>query len=201
MFRKVLVAAAATLVIGSAVLVSTDDASARPYGGGFRSALSGGGMRAGGTHVSPPVFRPSLTPKFAPKLAGAIKPGKIKPWPGAGKVKWPPHWPKHPKWPHWPKHPKYPCWKFPHHCHGPIFGGGAVITVAESAPVITGPAYAAAAPVAAAPAASATPVAAKSGPVCHECGGWTEDGGFMTYRKVVNEQTGQPELKCVKVFE
>jgi hypothetical protein len=43
--------------------------------------------------------------------------------------------------------------------------------------------------------------AAKSAPVCYSCGGWTEDGGYMTYRKVINEQTGQPELKCVKVMD
>jgi hypothetical protein len=64
-----------------------------------------------------------------------------------------------------------------------------------AAPVYRAPAYSA-------PAYSA-PVsyAAKSAPVCYSCGGWTEDGGYMTYRKVVNEQTGQPELKCVKVMD
>jgi hypothetical protein len=37
--------------------------------------------------------------------------------------------------------------------------------------------------------------------VCQSCGGWTPDGGYMSYRKFINEQTGQPELRCVKVMD
>ena len=179
MFRKILVATAATLAIGSAVLVSTDDASARGFGGGgfHGGGFHGGGMRmggggglrlgggvhrfgGGGLHRVGGLHRPIFRPNFRPH----IKIGH--------------------RWPRWPKSP---CWKFPHLCK-PHWGGG--IAVIGAAPVVATAAYAA-----------ATPVAVKSGPVCYECGGWTEDGGFMTYRKVINEQTGQPELKCVKVFE
>ena len=57
------------------------------------------------------------------------------------------------------------------------------------------------APVAVAAPVYTAPVAAVSGPVCNTCGGWTPDGGYMTYKKFINEVTGQPELKCVKVFD
>jgi hypothetical protein len=57
------------------------------------------------------------------------------------------------------------------------------------------------APIAVAAPAYVAPVAAASGPVCNTCGGWTPDGGYMTYKKFINEQTGQAELKCVKVFD
>jgi hypothetical protein len=49
--------------------------------------------------------------------------------------------------------------------------------------------------------APAPAYSAPSAPVCQSCGGWTEDGGYMAYRKVTNEQTGQPELRCVKILD
>ena len=62
-------------------------------------------------------------------------------------------------------------------------------------PVYTAPTYAA--PTYAAPAY--TP-ARTGGPACYTCGGWTDDGCYMTYRKVVDEN-GSPQLKCVKACD
>jgi hypothetical protein len=62
--------------------------------------------------------------------------------------------------------------------------------------VVTGaPVYAAPAPVYAAPV---TPAA--TGPACYTCGGWTDDGCYMTYRKVIDDN-GNPQLKCVKACD
>jgi hypothetical protein len=47
-------------------------------------------------------------------------------------------------------------------------------------------------------AVAAEPVAAQ--PVCQQCGGWTDDGGYMTWKKVVGDD-GQPQLQCVKAFD
>jgi hypothetical protein len=172
MFRKVLVEAAATVAIGAAVLASTDGASARGFsGGGFH----GGGFHGGGMRMGGGMrFSGGLT-----RFGG----GSFHRVGGLARPHFRPHIKIGHRWPHWPKSP---CWKFPHLCK-PHWGGGIAVI---GAPVVATAAYAAAAPV-----------AVRSGPVCYECGGWTEDGGFMTYRKVVNEQTGQPDLKCVKVFE
>ena len=62
-----------------------------------------------------------------------------------------------------------------------------------STPVYSTPVYSA--PVYTAPAV--TPAA---GPACYTCGGWTDDGCYMTYRKVVDEN-GNPQLKCVKACD
>ncbi len=47
---------------------------------------------------------------------------------------------------------------------------------------------------------SYTPTRVSSGPACVTCGGWTNDGCYMAYRKVV-DANGQPELKCVKICD
>lgn len=46
----------------------------------------------------------------------------------------------------------------------------------------------------------AAPVRTAAGPACYTCGGWTDDGCYMTYRKVV-DANGNPELKCVKACD
>jgi hypothetical protein len=83
-----------------------------------------------------------------------------------------------------------------HRGYGYRYGSYASYTPSYAAPVYAAPVYAAAAPAYSAPAYSAP-----SAPACYSCGGWTEDGGYMTYKKFINEQTGQPELRCVKVMD
>jgi hypothetical protein len=44
------------------------------------------------------------------------------------------------------------------------------------------------------------PLPVRTAPVCDSCGGWTQDGCYMTYRKVI-DASGQPQLKCVKACD
>jgi hypothetical protein len=177
MIRKLILAVTATVALGSVTLVAMDDASARGFGGGgfHRGGGGGGGMRmggGGGFRHGGGGFR-----------HGGGWGGHHGGW-GGNHGRWGHHQ-------HW-GHNRY--WGHRNYGYGYRYG--------SYAPSYSAPVYAAA-PVYSAPAYSppAPAYSAPSAPVCNSCGGWTEDGGYMSYRKVMNEQTGQPELRCVKIVD
>ncbi len=198
MFRKLILAVAATVVLGSVALVAANDASARGFGGG--GFHGGGGMRGGGFHGGGMRMGggmrghggfghqarwsgPARRPGSGSHCAGFHGCG------GQGG-----HWGGN-RWNHYPRYGSY-------RSYGSY---GSYSAPTYSAPTYSAPSYSAPAPAYSAPApvyASAAPsYSAPASPVCQQCGGWTEDGGYMTYRKFVNPETGQPELKCVKVMD
>ena len=80
-------------------------------------------------------------------------------------------------------------WSWGHRRHW-SWGGVGVVGVPAAAPAVAAPAYVAPAYVA--------PV--RTGPACYTCGGWTQNGCYMTYRKVIDED-GNPQLKCVEACD
>ena len=176
MIRKLILAVTAAVALGSVTLVATDDASARGFGGGgFHRGGGGGGMRMGGGGG----MRMGGGGGFRHSSSGGHRGG----WGGNHG-----HWGHHQHW----GHNRY--WGHRNYGYGYRYGSYAPsysAPVYAAAPVYSAPAYSAPAPAYSAPSA----------PVCQSCGGWTEDGGYMAYRKVTNEQTGQPELRCVKILD
>jgi hypothetical protein len=198
MIRKVLLAVAATVAVGAATLVTFDDASAARGGGVSRGggmSRSGGFNRGGATmrrtsigrpsgiSRRPNIHRPGLT-----RRPGVHRPGHRRPQVA--------HHRRHGSF-GGHQHRRHGSFGGRHHrfgSHGRFhrrgwsWGGGTYVTYG-GAPVVYG--APAAAPVQATPA---------SAPVCDSCGGWTQDGCYMTYRKVVDEN-GNPQLKCVKACD
>jgi hypothetical protein len=191
-FKKAALALATIFVLGSATLVATADASARGFGGGHGGGMRGGGFHGGGMRMG--GMRMGGMRMGGMRMGGMRHFGGGHHWGGGkywggGKHWGGRHWGH--RWGHWGHH-RHWGWNRYHRWYPRYWG---YRTYSYSAPAYVAPAYSA--PTYTAPVS----YAAKSAPVCYSCGGWTEDGGYMTYRKVINEQTGQPELKCVKVLD
>ena len=189
MFRKIIFAIVATVAVGAATLATSDDASARGFGGHGGGGFSRGGGGGGG-------FRGGHGGGF--RMAGlGHRGGGMRVHGGFGRhvgghrphFHHRPHFrPRHighhhrPHFRHW--HHRH-HWKWTRFHHRRFWYGGRWITYPGTAYV----------------GGYATPVrAAASGPVCDSCGGWTDDGCYMTYRKVV-DAAGNPQLKCIKACD
>jgi hypothetical protein len=209
MIRKILIAAAATFVVGAVSLASFEDASARGHGGGGMSRGGGGGMRMGGgggfrggrigggrvSHVGRVGRggRPGLTRRPGGHRPGNIGGHRRHGSHAGGHRRHGSHGGHHRRHgSHGHHHRRHGSFGGHHHRHGSFgrfhrrhfsWGGGVVVSGGTYG---VGTTY-------------ATPVPA-AGPACYTCGGWTDDGCYMTYRKVV-DANGNPELKCVKACD
>jgi hypothetical protein len=191
MIRNFIFAAATTFAVAAATLVAPHDASARGSGGGHGDGFSRGG-HGGGMRVAAVGRRGGMSrPGGMHRPVGMHRPGSLGRRPGhvhrPGGLGHRPHHVWHR--PHWPHRP---------HVWGHRYPRTYWTGYRSYRPYRTG--YRAYTPAVSYPAASRALPVRTSAAVCDSCGGWTQDGCYMTYRKVV-DASGQPQLKCVKACD